>query len=299
MSITKYHAGLLGLAFAGMMAARPAVWATTAVKVEPTPEKVERGRYLAYHVANCMTCHSEHSWGHYSGPIVAGTEGKGAKLDYMGLDLTSANITPAALGGWTDGELIRAIAQGAGKDGEPVHEFFPVFPYGHMSHQDVESLVVFLRSLPPLASAGAAPAKPRTGRAKVEPYKPQPHPSTADTVAYGKYLVTIGGCQICHGQDLAGGKELQIPGRPPVQVRNLTPVPGTATTARSRDNFIGMFQAFASDGARRLRVPADDPNTMMNWTEAARMTPEDLGAIYDYLKTLPPVPSKAAPAGKP
>jgi len=32
-------------------------------------------------------------------------------------------------------------------------------------------------------------------------------------------------------------------------------------------------------------------NTLMNWSAFAGMTEEDLGAIYEFLRTLPPVTS--------
>ena len=33
-------------------------------------------------------------------------------------------------------------------------------------------------------------------------------------------------------------------------------------------------------------------NTVMNWAGFSGMTNEDLGAIYDYLKTVKPIPNK-------
>ena len=74
------------------------------------PEKIERGRYLANYVANCIHCHSVRNRDFYAGPVTPGTEGKGAKLDYLGLDLDSPNITPTGIGKWTDKELVRALA---------------------------------------------------------------------------------------------------------------------------------------------------------------------------------------------
>jgi hypothetical protein len=36
-------------------------------------------------------------------------------------------------------------------------------------------------------------------------------------------------------------------------------------------------------------------NTLMAWPRYAGMTPEDLGAIYDYLKTVKPIKKKVNP----
>ena len=83
------------------------------VKVQPTAERIERGRYLANNVALCMDCHSTRDFSKYSGPIKPGTEGMGGEVmgREMGLPgiIPVKNITPAALGNWTDGEIIRAL----------------------------------------------------------------------------------------------------------------------------------------------------------------------------------------------
>jgi mono/diheme cytochrome c family protein len=261
------------------------------------PDKVERGRYLANQVATCMGCHSERNWAYYAGPITPGTEGKGAKLDYLGLDFSSTNITPAGIGDWTDKELAQALTVGKGKGGAPVHAFLPNHQYGEMAPDDVEAVIAYLRTLPSIpveAPKAAAPAGKKAA-AKAHPYKPQPRPNPADTVASGKYLVMLADCQFCHNDNFAGGKKFQIPGRDPIVSLNISPTSGSATGGKPRDSFIGRFKAFASDGARRLRAPAGNPSSVMPWTDLARMSDEDLGAIYDYLKTVPPV-SAAPPA---
>jgi len=35
---------------------------------EPSPVRVERGRYLTEHLLQCFVCHSERDWTMYSGP---------------------------------------------------------------------------------------------------------------------------------------------------------------------------------------------------------------------------------------
>ena len=261
-----------------------------------TPDQIERGRYLANHVANCMNCHSERNWAFYAGPIVPGTEGKGAKLDYLGLDLYSANITPAGIGDWTDKEVFRALTEGVGKRGTPVHSFLPNEEYGHMAADDVTAVVAYLRTLPAIPNAVPKPEAAAGKKAKARPYKPQPRPNPSDTVALGKYLVTLSDCQFCHTESFGGGRTFQIPTREPIVSLNISPAAGTSTGGKPRDSFIGRFKAFASDGARKLRAPAGNPSTVMPWTDLARMSEEDLGAIYDYLRTVKPVPTSAPPA---
>lgn len=97
----------------------PSVGNPPDIKVELSSENIERGKYLANHVMVCMDCHSTRDWSLFSGPPVAGTEGKGGemfdqKLGFPG-KYVAKNITPFHLGEWTDGEIFRAITTGVSK----------------------------------------------------------------------------------------------------------------------------------------------------------------------------------------
>ena len=101
---------------------------------------MERGRYLANHVAVCIDCHSKRDWSLFSGPVVPGTEGSGGEIFDQNAGfpgkIYSPNLTPAALSSWSDGELYNAITAGVGKDG---HALFPLMAYqrfGRMSKKD-------------------------------------------------------------------------------------------------------------------------------------------------------------------
>jgi len=65
--------------------------------------------------------------------------------------VVAANITPdreTGIGGWTDGEKIRAIREGVDRDGRVL---FPMMPYGNyrlMSDEDVYAVVAYINSLP-------------------------------------------------------------------------------------------------------------------------------------------------------
>jgi len=107
------------------------------IHVEITPERLERGKYLANIAANCIDCHSKRDFTKYSGPIIPGT-------------LYAKNITPAGIGDWTDGEILRAITVGVNKKGEAL---FPLMPYNrfrHMSQEDLYSIIAYLRTLKPI-----------------------------------------------------------------------------------------------------------------------------------------------------
>jgi mono/diheme cytochrome c family protein len=170
---------------------------------------------------------------------------------------------------------------------------YPV--YAQLSRQDAEALVAYLRTLP----AGGTVAPPsrldfplnlivRTMPAAASLRADTPRPGDAD---YGRYLTAIAGCQFCHtpqekgkavaGMGFAGGHDFGT-----VRSANITPDPLTGIGGWSRQAFVGRFKGFASGAPQ---VGADDPNTVMPWTLYAGMTEEDLAAIYDYLRTVPPV----------
>lgn len=89
----------LAAALAYVIFALPNVGAAPSISIQKTPERLERGKYLANHVTACMDCHSTRDWSRFSGPMLPGTEGKGGELfdPKFGFPGTfySANITQA------------------------------------------------------------------------------------------------------------------------------------------------------------------------------------------------------------
>src|SRR5512140_1498752 len=85
------------------------------IKVEATPERLERGRYLVEHVSACLHCHSpgdESRWGMPHKPELRGAGGLclNEAVGFSGT-LCAKNITQHpedGLGKWTDGEILRA-----------------------------------------------------------------------------------------------------------------------------------------------------------------------------------------------
>src|SRR5215472_3201260 len=52
----------------------------TARTFERTPQRLERGRYIATARSGCIWCHSPHQWDASGAPIVPGKEGAGRTL---------------------------------------------------------------------------------------------------------------------------------------------------------------------------------------------------------------------------
>ncbi|CAM2063813.1 hypothetical protein SCOR_00520 [Sulfidibacter corallicola] len=284
----------LGIAAAAVLwAAFPRSIPAPESRVEGDPAQLARGRYLVNHVALCLSCHSERDWDRQSGPVVASTAGQGATHTiFSPEDAPAANITPFALGDWSDGEIARAITSGLNRQGEPLHPDMPYYVYARLAESDVMAIVAYLRTLPSIDHQPPKASPPflisMVGRVLPKPYQAKPMPPQDDSVARGRYLVNAAGCRMCHGGDLAGGMRLNIPGGGSVTSVNLTPHPKARVMGWSREAFVAAFKAFAVEEVRQLETPRDR-NTVMPWIQYSDMTETDLGAIYDFLKTVPPV----------
>jgi cytochrome c553 len=285
--------------------ALPDIDAPPGLQVELTPERIQRGRYLANNVCACMDCHATRDWTRFTGPPLAGTLGKGG--EYFGPEMGfpgkfySKNITPANLNNWTDGEVFRAITSGVDNRGQAL---FPVMPYpyyGKMDKEDVYALIAYIRSLPPVENEtlehevdfpmnfilNTIPAKPAFSQ----------RPDKSDVVAYGGYLVQIAGCIECHtevkkGQIIpelafSGGRTFELPNGV-VRSANITPESETGIGSWTEAAFINRFKSY-SNPASLPELQKGQVNTIMPWSMYAGMDTSDLKAIYKYLKTLKPI----------
>lgn len=272
----------------------------------PTDEaSIERGRYLANHVAVCMDCHSRRDWSYFSGPLVPGTLGQGgerfdASTGLPGL-VISKNITPAAIASWSDGELHRAITGGLRPDGSALFPLMPYDAYRFMPYEDVLAIMAYLRTLPPIRNE--VPARkldfPLNLIVNSIPRAAEPRPvNRADPVDYGRYLATIGGCIWCHTPvderqqsvpelTLAGGHEFPMGGFV-VRAANITPDRDTGIGTWSREDFIARFRRYQG-AAGLIPVRSGDFNSPMSWTRYADMTEEDLSALYAFLMQSRPI----------
>jgi mono/diheme cytochrome c family protein len=134
---------------------KPASAPPSSVKVEITPARLARGKYLFDDLSDCAGCHSMRDFSRFGAPVIAGGMGIGFIFPVeLGLPGTvvAPNITPdveTGIGAWTDGEKIRAIREGISRDG---HGLFPMMPYRfyrNMSDEDVYAVVAYMNSLAP------------------------------------------------------------------------------------------------------------------------------------------------------
>src|SRR5262245_53035786 len=140
---------IIGAGAIYFVASFPKVGPARNLVIESTPERVARGRYLANHVAACFFCHGTRNFDYYAGPIVPGTEAKGGE-EFKGEfgTIYLPNLTPAALGNWSDGEIELALVAGVNQEGKALFPMMPYREYGKMNEEDINAIVAYLRTLP-------------------------------------------------------------------------------------------------------------------------------------------------------
>lgn len=252
------------------------------VVVPPAPVlghgSVERGKHLFTAVSNCIECHGADAGG---GPFM--TDAAMAKLD-------APNLTrgPGGVGAqYTDADYDRAIRRGIRPDGTRLL-IMPSWAYAALSDSDAASIVAYVQSLPPVDRATSRVRLGPVGRVLVATHKlgfdatriadegPPPPPPPPMMAEYGKYLARIGGCMSCHGAHLSGGHFEGPPNVPPAS--NLTPKGIGSWTAV-------QFMITLTTG----RDPAGhELHPFMPWRTIRNMTDQELEAIYEYLRTVPP-----------
>jgi mono/diheme cytochrome c family protein len=244
------------------------------LKVELTPQRVERGKHIAE--MWCAGCHTKNN----QLPLSGGknlSEEAGMPLG----DLYPLNLTPfGRLKDYTDGEIFRAVREGADKNRRRL-AVMSAQRVRNLSDDDLMSVVAYLRSQPPvenvtppprmtwmtvaMAGAGMLPTQPDLTVDTII----APAPDT--TAAYGKYMVTWMGCDECHGTLYKGGGGGVMPIAPSIH----------SVKSWSRDAFIATMRTGKTPFGKQL------DSLKMPWVSVGRGTDGELTAMYNYLKTLP------------
>lgn len=273
--------------------------------VEVSEERVERGKYLANHVMLCMDCHAVRDFSLYAGPPKPGTHGAGGDIfdQNMGFPgrFVSRNLTPAALQEWTDGEIYRAITSGVSRDGSALFPVMPYPNYSKLSEDDIHAVIAYLRTLEPVENELeiSKPDFPVNILINTMPVKPalNPMPSKDDRINYGKYMITAAACADCHtrmekgkyvGEPYAGGNEFKLPDGSVVRAANITPHE-TGIGNWTKEQFINRFKMYADSSYSPHSVGPGEMQTLMPWQMYAGMNEEDLGAIFEYLRSIQPI----------
>lgn len=283
----------------------------TARTFQRTPERLERGAYLAESVALCIMCHSPVDWTKPDAPYDPGRKGAGGGFPMAGIrDKTLApNITPdleTGIGSWTDDQISRAIREGIGHRDELLDPMMPYPFYHSMSDEDVASIVVYLRSLTPVRNAVATGEIPFPDRYLFRIYPEPilasvPEPDKSRPEELGKYLAGLANCVDCHtaqediggpalaGMEYAGGQVLDGPwGK--VASSNITP-DATGISYYTPEMFIQTMRTGV--------VRSGQLNSVMPWHAFRGMTNEDLKSIFAFLQKQRPVHHRVNNTEKP
>ena len=276
----------------------PRTRAVTERTFESTPERLQRGEYLAEHVLGCFGCHSAPDPNNHMLPA-ADTKGAGRNFADEGTPwINSPNISSdkeAGIGAWTDDELARAIREGIGRDGRALFPMMPYQSYGHMSDEDLASIIVYVRTAKPV-SRKAPPMEIPFPLNRIINTMPQPIeqpvgvPDMGDMAKRGEYLFAIMDCGGCHspqgergpieGMDHAGGNSFKGSDGRSVAAANITQHP-SGIPYYTEDVFVQVM--------RSGRVVARQLSDAMPWAYYRGMSDEDLKALFLAVKKINPV----------
>jgi mono/diheme cytochrome c family protein len=258
--------------------ARTYAIAPAALVVPSDSAAIVRGRHLAVAINQCANCHGDNLAGK---PFVDNP--------LMGR-IYSSNITRGDGGigsSYTDADFVRAIRHGVGRDNRALLAM-PSDAFFHMSDADLASVIAYVKSVAPVNAvlpekrvgplaralylATDFPLVPAEGLPHDDRRAP-PVPAGA-TTEYGGYLAAIGGCKSCHLPDLNGG----------------VPVEGNVITANLTPTGLGKWTESDFRKAMRTGIRPDGRvlSAAMPWPYMRLMTDDELGALWLYLRSLPP-----------
>lgn len=281
------------------------------ISVELDSAKIAHGKYLALGPAHCAHCHSPLE----SLPAVD----MGQEVDMSGGfvfelpigKIYAPNITSdvqTGIGGYSDGQLYRMLRHNVRHDGQLCIE---LMPFSAMSEYDIQSIIAYLRTLPPVRKQQPPNEYNFLGKAirsfalkASEPQEPPADFVARDTtVAYGKYLSeAVANCRGCHterdlktgafvGQPYAGGTVFEDGATQywKFVTPNLTP-----------DKETGVMASWSeAQFMERMRAGRTHPTSPMPWGPFSRLDDTDLKALYRFFQTVAPVNRKIEPVVTP
>jgi mono/diheme cytochrome c family protein len=281
----------------------------SALRASTDSAMIARGRYLIYGPAHCAYCHTENEalWARIDAGETVPLTG-GFVFPIPPGRFYTPNLTPdseTGIGRRTDEQLVQMIRHGVRADGRAA---VPFMEYFGLSDEDLVALLSYLRSQPPVRNEVPEHEINFMGKAVMalvirppgeRPAPPAKSPPEGPTLERGAYLANnVALCAGCHsprnmmtgaleGAPFSGGNPSPSDVDPEVMLAppNLTPHDGTGfITSWSEDQFLARFRA-----GKLI------PETIMPWAAYARMTDDDIRAIYRYLGTLEPVERNPGP----
>lgn len=266
------------------------------VTAPKTAEAIARGKYLANNVHVCVVCHSPTQENVPGDPVNESQLFAGRVFpdpEFPGT-LVAPNLTPAKLGAWTDGEIMRAIREGVSRDGRTL---FPMMPYGHYRHltdDDTLAIIAYLRSVPSIENTVPAmkvdfPVSMFV-RLAPTPLEKAPPAYPTDPVGHGMVLLETMGCVGCHtpfddkgqpdaAREYAGGMKFAA-AFGTVYSSNITSDAATGIGSYTDEDLMRVFKEGTGKDGRALYI--------MPWRAYQGVSDGELRAVIAALRTLKP-----------
>lgn len=266
------------------------------VRASADPAVIARGEFLVQGPAHCSGCHAAHM-GEFRamrpGQALVPKGGVSWSLPFG--EFRSANLTSdraTGLGAWSDGEIARAVRHGVDRNGHLLP--LMTLAVGEFSDRDLTAIVSYLRTLAPVHRP-LPPESPSTlGYALVafamgpsHLGAPPAHVEPGPTVEYGQYLTRVAVCVGCHSPMDGAFRTIEprFSGGAPEPADD-DPAYEFAAPNLTRG---GILAGYTEDGfIARMRAGRRHPDSHMAWENFARMSDDDLRAIWRYLQTVPP-----------
>ena len=122
----------------------------------PDPSKddpVAYGKYVTESLGHCSACHTPLKDGQLDFSRLSAGGQVFPNLFSYHMTAVSLNITPhptAGIGEWTDEEIKRAITKGISRDGRELVKAMAFSYYDKINDEDLDAMIAYLRSLPPI-----------------------------------------------------------------------------------------------------------------------------------------------------
>jgi len=287
--------------------------------MDPTPATLgspERGQYLVDHVLICGVCHTPSLDNGDPDPslYLAGSR----PYDFTDIDGTvvtvnAENLTshdPEGLHAWSDGQIRTAVTKGVDDEHYAIYPIMPYPEYSLLKPEDVDSIIQYLRMVPPNDNVVAAdyPRADVNPPAMLVDGDKVPHTtlksSDPDFAAAerGRYLASVA-CLNCHTEEVVlpsgmidhdepdltkafgGGKHYAFDNKAPANTSvNITP-DATGIADWTVDDIAAAIKSNTQKGTGRKLC-----NTHPGGPERyGMMKDSDVMDIAIYIHTLPPV----------
>lgn len=244
-----------------------------------------RGEYLAY---SCRHCHGSM----LEGKLWFGTNDEELQLGAIWTNnLTKAPGSKVA--GYTDADWVRTLRHGINPEKRMLF-VMPATDMAKLSERDLGSLIAYLKQVEPVENqVGQSEWKPLgkillglgvfgdVFHARNIDHKAGfvAEPTKGPTKEWGAYFIGYLGCVSCHGVDYAGGVTGE-PGAPLVPAINASAGLGKWTSAQ----FIQTMRSGITPEEKILNA------RFMPFTAYGNLTDDDLTAVFEYLRSMPPQP---------